>query len=80
MGALRNNFTPASILEHSIRAGADLILGTGGLDTFELIRQVEALVESGVLSEELIDEGVRRILRLKLRYGLLPAEEEEAKP
>jgi len=79
MGALRNSYSPVAILEHSIRAGVDLVLGTGGLDTLELIREVEALVEKGILSEELIDEGVRRILRLKLRYGLLPADEQEVR-
>jgi beta-glucosidase-like glycosyl hydrolase len=31
------------------------------------------LVRSGELAEEQIEEGVRRVLRLKLKYGLLPA-------
>jgi beta-N-acetylhexosaminidase len=73
MGALRNNFTPRQIVENCVRAGVDLILSTGGQDPIALVDQVESLVKEGVLSEELIDEGVRRILRLKLEHGLLPA-------
>jgi beta-N-acetylhexosaminidase len=73
MGALRNNFAPRQIVEGCIRAGVDLMLSTGGQDALALIDEVESLVEEGVLSEETIDEGVRRILRLKLEHGLLPA-------
>ena len=80
MGALRKNFTPRQILMYSIRAGVDLILCTGGLDALQLIGEVESLVEGGALPEELIDEGVRRILRLKFKYGLLPAPPEEEQP
>jgi beta-glucosidase-like glycosyl hydrolase len=29
------------------------------------------MVESGEISQEIIDEGVRRILALKWKYGLL---------
>jgi beta-N-acetylhexosaminidase len=78
MGALRTHYSPEEIVERSIRAGIDLILTTGGLDVLALIEEVESWVEDGVMSEELIDEGARRILRLKLEHGLLPAPELEA--
>jgi beta-glucosidase-like glycosyl hydrolase len=32
---------------------------------------VKGLVRSGELTEQQIEEGVRRVLRLKFRYGLL---------
>jgi len=34
---------------------------------------VKGLLASGELNEEQIEEGVRRVLRLKLKHGLLPA-------
>jgi beta-glucosidase-like glycosyl hydrolase len=50
----------------------DVILAVGGLDALKLIGEVKSLVRSGELSEQQIEEGVRRVLRLKLKYGLLP--------
>jgi beta-N-acetylhexosaminidase len=73
MGALAANYPPREILKRSILAGVDIILAVGGLDALKLIGEVKGLVASGELSEEQIEEGVRRVLRLKLKYGLLPA-------
>jgi beta-N-acetylhexosaminidase len=72
MGALAANFPTREIAKRAILAGVDIILAVGGLDALKLIGELKALVRSGELSEEQIDEGVRRVLRLKRKYGLLP--------
>ena len=71
MGALAANYPPREILKRSILAGVDIILAVGGLDALKLIGEVKGLLASGEVSEEQIEEGVRRVLRLKLKYGLL---------
>jgi beta-N-acetylhexosaminidase len=71
MGALAGNFPTREIMKRAILAGVDVILAVGGLDALKLIGEVKGLVRSGELSEEQIEEGVRRVLRLKFRYGLL---------
>jgi len=73
MGALAANYPTREIMKRAILAGVDVILAVGGLDALKLIGEVKGLVRSGELSEEQIEEGVRRVLRLKLKYGLLPA-------
>jgi beta-N-acetylhexosaminidase len=73
MGALAANYPTREILKRAILAGVDIILAVGGLDALKLIGEVKGLVRSGELAEEQIEEGVRRVLRLKLKYGLLPA-------
>jgi beta-N-acetylhexosaminidase len=71
MGALAGNYPTREIMKRAILAGVDVILAVGGLDALKLIGEVKGLVRSGELSEEQIEEGVRRVLRLKLKYGLL---------
>jgi beta-N-acetylhexosaminidase len=71
MGALRANFTLTEILRQAIRAGVDLILVQGPADLPGLIAAVLELHERGEISLEEIEEAVRRILRLKLKYGLI---------
>jgi beta-N-acetylhexosaminidase len=71
MGALAGNYPTREIMKRAILAGVDVILAVGGLDALKLIGEVKGLVRSGELSEEQIEEGVRRVLRLKFRYGLL---------
>ena len=71
MGALRSRYSPQEIVKHSLNAGVDIILEYGTLDVLQLIEEVHTMVESGEISQEIIDEGVRRILLLKWKYGLL---------
>ena len=71
MGALQANFSMEAILKHSIRAGVDLILVQGQSDLPGLTATVSELYERGEISLNDIEEGVRRILRLKLKYGLI---------
>jgi beta-N-acetylhexosaminidase len=72
MGALAANYPTREILKRAVQAGVDIVLAVGGLDALKLIGELKGLVRSGELSEEQIDEGARRVLRLKLKYGLLP--------
>lgn len=55
----------------AIDAGLDMVMmGSGGLTPPEVVSHVEDLVASGELSEERIDQSVRRILELKQELGL----------
>jgi beta-N-acetylhexosaminidase len=73
MGALSNNFDIEDTLLLSFRAGIDLILVHSTYDLIELKKKVYRMYRRGEISAEEIDEGVRRVLALKLKYGLLPA-------
>jgi len=71
MGALSKNFDLTETILLSFKAGIDLILVHARYDLSEMISIVENLLSEGSITEHEIDEGVRRVLRLKLRYGLL---------
>lgn len=72
MGALAENFTVSDSLKLMIRAGLDLILVHSRYDLVDLKLEILRLLHQGEISEAQIDEGVERILKLKLRYGLIP--------
>lgn len=71
MGALRSRYSPQEIVKYGLTAGVDIILENGTLDVLQLIEEVNTMVESGEISREIINAGVRRILLLKWKYGLL---------
>jgi beta-N-acetylhexosaminidase len=71
MGALRNRYSPEEIVKYGINAGIDILLESGSIDVLKLIDEVHTMVESGDIDPEIIDEGVRRVLRLKYKFGLL---------
>ena len=71
MGALAENFTVSDSLKLMIQAGLDLILVHSRYDLVDLKVQMLSLYYRGEITEAQIDEGVERILKLKLRYGLL---------
>lgn len=57
----------------AIRAGADVALLTGSLKDALVCRQQLILsVKNGQLSDERINESVLRVLRLKIKLGLVP--------
>ncbi|MFC1780119.1 glycoside hydrolase family 3 protein [Patescibacteria group bacterium] len=68
MGAL--NDYPEKVID-AINAGVDIILI---VDTYEnqveYIKQLQDAVEEGTVSEERINESVKRVLRLKLKYSV----------
>ena len=72
MGALAENFSVSESLRLMIQAGLDLILVHSRYDLVDLKVQMLSLYYRGEITEAQIDEGVERILKLKLRYGLLP--------
>jgi beta-N-acetylhexosaminidase len=71
MGALRSRYSPEQIIKYGINAGVDILLESGSLDLLKLIDEVHTMVEAGEINLETIDEGARRVLRLKWKYGLL---------
>ena len=89
MDAIDKNFEPMDSAKLAINAGVDMILipkePKCAEDLEELAEYIEGvvkLVESGEISEERINESVKRILKLKGKYGLLnpinPTEDETA--
>jgi beta-N-acetylhexosaminidase len=76
MGALMERYTLAEAALAALLAGADILaFGADAGHTPAEQKEVHAaLVEAcgaGVITPERLDESVRRILRLKARYGLL---------
>ena len=77
MAAIADNFSPEDTLKLTINAGVDLLILPAVKDTnlFKLtetyVDTAVALVESGEISEERINESVLRILRLKSENGVL---------
>jgi beta-N-acetylhexosaminidase len=71
MGALSRNFSVSDSLALMFQAGLDLVLVHSRYDLVELKLEVLRLLHSGAVSEEQIEEGAERVLRLKLRYGLI---------
>ena len=65
------------IAERSLRAGVDIILLADRFDAAELHAEMMDLVSTGAVDHSLLDEGVRRILRLKLTNGLVAAGDED---
>lgn len=71
MGALRGN-SEAEMVVSAIEAGADIALLPSG--PVQALNALVRAVESGRLSEERVDDSVRRVLRLKYDRGLLGGE------
>jgi len=69
MGAICDNYTPGEAAVLCLLAGNDIILGPRNYPVaFEAVLEA---VEQGRISETLLNEKVRRILRYKLRHGLM---------
>ncbi|TFE31766.1 beta-N-acetylhexosaminidase [Cohnella luojiensis] len=71
MGAIADNYGIEDAAALSVEAGSDIILVAHGYDTekkvFDKLMQA---VKSGRIEESRIDQSVRRILALKLKYEL----------
>lgn len=65
MGAVAESYTPEQATLAAIQAGVDLILMPA--DFYSAYQGVLNAVQSGVITEERIDESLRRILDLKLQ-------------
>ncbi len=81
MGAIANHFDRMDAARLAINAGVDMLLmpitarvEDAGKDLDEYIKGIAAMVESGDIPKERIDESVRRIVELKVKYGILSSE------
>jgi beta-N-acetylhexosaminidase len=71
MGAVSVKYTQAQAAVVSILAGADVVLVSHGIrEPFNAVAELKHAVLDGRLSEERVDESVRRILRLKFSFEL----------
>ncbi len=68
MGAITQHYTSAEAAVGSIQAGVDIVLGPR--DFVEAFDAVIAAVNNGTISEERINQSVRRILKLRLMRGI----------
>ncbi len=72
MGAISDNYSVDDMLFYCINAGVDMLLYTGEYqNAAQWIEKICGMVESGRLSEEQINQSVRRILAMKNSIGLL---------
>lgn len=71
MRAMADNYELDLILERALRYDVDLLLLNAGFDFPDVLRRVEQLLAEGRISEDDINRGARRVIRLKNRYGLL---------
>lgn len=69
MGAITKEFDAEDAVEKAISAGADMILMPSDVSTAH--DAVMQAVKNGEISEERIDESVRKILKLKIEKGMI---------
>ena len=63
MGAITKHYSSGEAAVRSIQAGVDIVLGPK--DFIEAFDAVMAAVEAGTITEDRINQSVRRILKLK---------------
>lgn len=84
MDAITKNFGAMEAAKMAINAGADLLLMPVELSGWKpdalpnYISGIAAMVRDGSIDEDTVDEAVIRILKLKLRYGMMEAETPDA--
>jgi beta-N-acetylhexosaminidase len=69
MGAITKNYPNGQSAVMAIKAGADVVLFPPNVD--KAIEAIEAAVKNGDLTEQRINESVRRLLTAKYRLGLV---------
>lgn len=67
MGAITEHYSPAEIGVMAVKAGNDMILMPQ--DLAATYKGIEDAVKSGEISEERIDESVKKIIKLKIEKG-----------
>ena len=72
MGAIAENYTSGEAVLKCLDAGVDVLLCPE--DFYEAVSAIEVALLNGELTEERIDESVRRILRMKIDMGLINGE------
>ncbi len=77
MAAITKNFADADVIRLAIGAGVDMLMLPQVMDTAQFQKVMDMtdlavrLVRDGEISMARIDESVRRILKLKIKYGML---------
>jgi beta-N-acetylhexosaminidase len=74
MGGVQQGFTPAEAAVRAVKAGIDMLATGPKLPLREQLNMKRAILEAvqrGDIPRAQIEDSVRRILRLKARYGLL---------
>ena len=57
----------------AVEAGSDLLMGASTpADVARMIQGIKDAIDSGAISQQRIDDSVRRVLKLKYQMGLLP--------
>lgn len=69
MKAMTDHYGVSDIAVRSVSAGCDILLMPS--DVPFTVKAIEDAVAEGTVSESRIDESVRRIIMLKLRYGIM---------
>lgn len=69
MGAVSEMYDPGILAAKAVKAGVDILLMPTRLRT--AAAGIETAVKSGEISEERINESVRKILELKIKYGII---------
>ena len=69
MAAVTSKYSSGDLAVKCIEAGADLLLDPSDFRT--AAKAVIEAVNTGKISEERIDESVKRILKLKIQYGII---------
>nr|ALY05898.1 beta-gucosidase-like protein [Brevibacillus thermoruber] len=73
MQAIADHFGPVDAAIRAVQAGADIVLMPIGLE--EVTNGVLKAVRDGTISEKRIDQSVRRIFTLKVKRGIVKAEQ-----
>lgn len=72
MGAVSLNYYPGEAAIEALKAGVDILLMSPNFE--DVYNQVIEAVNENVISEERVDESVRRILRVKLNRNIINLE------
>ncbi|QRG70044.1 glycoside hydrolase family 3 protein [Brevibacillus choshinensis] len=75
MQAIADHFGPVDAAIRAVKAGVDIVLMPIGLE--EVTTGVLQAVKNGEISEERIEQSVKRILTLKVKRGIFKAENPE---
>ena len=76
MKAIADHFGSVDAVIRSVKAGTDIVLMPVGLE--DVVDGLLEAVETGEISEERIEESVKRILTLKIERGIVKARKSSA--
>jgi beta-N-acetylhexosaminidase len=72
MTGITASYTPGQAAALSIEAGADMVMGASSPhDVATMVVSIKQAMASGAISQQRIDESVRRILLMKYQMGLI---------